>query len=187
MKQKFHLIVAISILLVGCTNPYTKFYLDRTRGVDTTAIVPTDKPLLFRGNDPDVDYFRMLEDGFNLIGYSNFNGADNVNVSSALKQATKINASVVLVYSKYTNTVSGLVPLTLPDTQTSTTTLYGNVMGPGGFATYSGSASSTTYGTRTMYMPFSVNRYDYFASYWVKLGHPSSVFPCGNCQRNSSR
>ena len=173
MKSKLYVIAVISLLLVGCTNPYAKFYQDRTGGVDIMksprVIVPTDKPQLFRGGDPDVDYFRMLENGFGLIGFSSFNGSDNINVNAALEQATKVHASVALVYSKYTNTVSGSVPLTLPDTQTSTTTLSGDVVGPGGTASYSGSAYSTTYGTRTTYMPYSVNRYDYFASYWIKL------------------
>jgi len=114
----------------------------------------------------------MLEDGHGLVGISSFNGTDNVNVNTALKQATRVHASVVLVYSKYTNTVSGTMPWTAPDTQRSTTTLSGNVIGPGGMATYSGNASSTTHGTRTTYIPYSDNRYDYFASYWIKLKPP---------------
>jgi hypothetical protein len=114
----------------------------------------------------------MLEDGYNLVGISLFNGGKNVNVNAALEQATKVHASVVLVYSKYTHTLSGSIPLTLPDTQTSTTTLSGNVMDPGGSVSYSGSAYSTTYGTKTTYIPYSVQRFDYFAAYWIKLKPP---------------
>lgn len=176
MKSKLFLIPLIILLLVGCTNPYVKYYQDRTGGIDIMksprVIVPTGNPQLFRGGDPDVDYFRMLEDGFGLIGISSFNAGNNVNVNAALEQATKVHASVALIYSKYTHTLSGSVPWTMPDTQTSTTTLSGNVMGPGGTASYSGSAYSTTYGTRTTYIPYSVSRFDYFASYWIKLKPP---------------
>ena len=153
MKSKLYLVAVIILLLAGCTNPYVKYYQDRTGGVDIMksprVIVPTDKPQLFRGDDADVDYFRMLEDGFGLIGFSSFNGGNNVNVNAALEQATNVHASVALIYSKYTHTLSGSIPLTLPDTQTSTTTLSGNVMGPRGSVSYSGSAYSTTYGTKT--------------------------------------
>ena len=175
--MKLRLIAVVGLLLSGCAggNPYVKFYQDRA-GVDLTksprVVFPTGKPELFRGSDLDADYVRMLEDGYGLVGISSFNGSDDVNVSSALKQATQVHASVVLVYSKYTNTVSGSIPWTTPDTQRSTTTLSGNVIGPGGVATYSGNASSTTYGTRTTYIPYSDNRHDYFASYWIKLKPP---------------
>jgi len=176
MKSKLYLIAVISLLVVGCTNPYAKFYQDITGGIDITKsprfIVPTDKPQLFRGGDPDVDYVRMLEDGFGLIGLSSFNAGDDVNVNAALEQAIKVHASVTLVYSKYTNTVSGSIPLTLPDIQTSTTTLSGNVMGPGGTTSYSGRGYSTTYGTKTTYIPYSADRFDYFATYWIKLKPP---------------
>lgn len=176
--MKLRLIAVVGLLLSSCAggNPYAKFYQDRSGRVDITkdprVVLPTGKPELFRGTDLDADYVRMSEDGYGLVGISSFNGSDNVNVSSALKQAAQIHASVVLVYSKYTNTVSGSIPWTTPDTQRSTTTLSGNVIGPGGVATYSGNASSTTYGTRTTYIPYSDNRHDYFASYWIKLKPP---------------
>ena len=37
----------------------------------------------------------------------------------------------------------------------------------GGYANYYG--SSTTYGSRTIYIPYSVNRFNYYATYWIKV------------------
>lgn len=110
----------------------------------------------------------MMENGYAMVGYSSFN-AGNVDEKGALLQAKKVNASTVIIYSKYTNTVSSVMPLTLPNTQTSTTSLYGNAYGSGGYANYSGTATTTTYGSKTTYIPYSVNRSDYMATYWVKI------------------
>ena len=45
----------------------------------------------------------------------------------------------------------------------------GNIYGlGGGFASYSGSGMTTTYGTQTTYIPYNERRYDYYATYWIK-------------------
>jgi len=136
------------------------------------VVLEEGKPRLFAGNDPDRDAVRMCEEGFEVVGYSSFNGRGGIDSEAALEQAQKVHASVVLVYSKYSHTVSGVAPLTLPKTQHSMTTLTGSAVGPGGMSTFSGTASSTNYGTNTTYVPYSVNKYDYFASYWVRLQPP---------------
>lgn len=169
------LIAGFLILLSGCAGPFGQFYYDQTGGVDITQVpsvlVSNDPPTLIRGSHPEKDGQKMLEDGYLIVGYSSFN-AGNVNENDAITQAKKVHAAVVLLYSRYTNTVSGAMPLTLPDTQTSNTSMFGSVQGYGGSATYSGSAYTTTYGTRTTYIPYSVTRYDYFATYWIKTKRP---------------
>jgi hypothetical protein len=185
--MKKALIIVATLLLFGCATPFAQFYYDQTGGIDitkiSTVIISTDNPKLFRGNDPDKDSQQMLEDGYTLLGYSSFN-AGNVNEDGAINQAKDIHASVVVLYSKYTNTLSGSMPLTLPDNKTSTTygsgNVYssGNVYGYGGSAyysgssNYSGSSTTTTYGSKTTYIPYNVNRYDYLATYWIKIKSP---------------
>lgn len=93
-------------------------------------------------------------------------------MDNALTQAKAVQAELVLVYSKYTGTRSGVMPLTLPDTQTSTTTLSGSAYGSGGYGSFYGTANTTTYGSKTMYMPYSVDRYDCLATYWIKMKPP---------------
>ena len=153
----------------GCANPYAKFYNDLS-GVENilenqNVIIPTNKPRLVQGSDIEKDHLRMFEEGYALLGVSSFN-AGNVNPSAAVKHAAKVHAETVIVYSSYTGTISGSLPLTMPNTQTSyhSGSIYGT---GGGFANYSG--TSTTYGTQTTYMPYSVNRFDYYATFWIKL------------------
>jgi hypothetical protein len=156
-------------------NPFSKYYYDQTDGVDITTHEfvdhSTGEPKLYKGTDVEQDAQRMLENGYQIIGYSSFN-AGNANERKAISQARKVRAAVVLIYSQYTNTVSGVRPLTLPDTQTSSTRLRGSAYGTGGYTSYSGNAYTTTHGTRTTYIPYSVRRSDYLATYWVKLKPP---------------
>jgi PDZ domain len=172
-----NVILAISVaVLTGCATPYAQFYQDRTDEVDVTSrpdryVVTGEEPKLYAGRAETEDALRMIEDGYEMIGYSSFNAA-NVDSKQALQQAKNVHACVVLVYSQYTNTVSGSMPLTLPDTQTSTTNLSGTVYGAGGTASYTGTATSTTYGTKTTYIPYNVDRYDHFATFWVKTTRP---------------
>ena len=167
--------IIFCLLLVGCANPFAQFYQDATNGFDLTkspiVVLPTGEPKMFQGSDQEADYQRMLEDRYGLVGYSSFNGA-NVNVDNALAQAKMVHAEIVLICSKHTGTRSGVAPLTLPNTQTSTTTMSGSAIGSGGYGTFSGTAHTTAYGTQTTYIPYNIDRYDYFASYWIKLKPP---------------
>ena len=157
-----------SIFFAGCANPYSKFYNDYTGGINiaesSNVIMPIGKPKLIQGSNVEADGLRMLENGYILLGESNFN-AGAINQNTAIDHAKKVYADTVIVYSQYTNTVSGSVPLTVPNTQTSyhSGSIYGS---GGGYASYSG--SSTTYGTSTTYMPYSFRRYDYYATFWSK-------------------
>lgn len=171
--MKKYLYIGLCLFFMGCINPYAKYYYDVARGIDITRVesTSTDEPKIFRGNAIETDNQTMLENGYSPLGYSSFN-AGNVSENQAVIQAKDVHASVVIVYSKYTNTVSGLLPLTLPTTQTSTTSLSGSVYGSGGSANYYGNAYTTTQGSRTTYIPYNVNRSDYFATYWVKMKTP---------------
>lgn len=175
MVKKILAVSLLSVLLQGCANPFTKFYYDTSGSDDITklptVVLSTGEPQVSRGGDPELDLLRMTEDNYNLVGYSSFNGG-NVDENGAIAQAKKVHASVVILYSKYTGTQSGYTPLTLPVTRTSSTSLYGNAYGTGGYASYSGTANTTTYGTKTTYIPYSVDKSDYLATYWIKMKPP---------------
>lgn len=175
------LLLLLSLLSVGgCATPYAEFYHDNLGGIDVSrdkrfADAPSE-PIVSKGRDPQTDGERMAEEGYVQIGYSSFNAAD-VSINGAIDQAKKVHAHRVLVYSDYKNTVSGSMPLTVPNTQTSTTSVSGNAYGAGGMSTFSGTAYTTTTGTKTTYIPYSVNRYDYLATYWAR--RRSFVFGAG--------
>lgn len=175
MIQKLMVVFGLVALLQGCATPFAQFYYDQTGGADLSklpsVVLPTGEPQVYRGSDQEQDALKMFEDNYNIVGYSSFN-AGNVDENGAITQAKKVNASVVILYSKYTGSVSGSVPLTLPDTRTSSTTLSGSAYGSGGYASYSGNAYTTTYGTKTTYIPYTVHRSDYLATYWIKMKPP---------------
>jgi len=165
-------IVALVFLLIGCASPFTRFYREVTTAPKDSLVYSNEDPQIFKGSDQEQDFMKMFEDGYVLIGVSSFN-AGNVNWNGAIVQARKIHASVVVAYSKYTNTVSGAIPLTTPDVTTSTTSSSGSVYGSrGGYGTYSGSSQTTSYGTSTTYIPYNVDNYDCFAAYYVKSKPP---------------
>jgi C-terminal processing protease CtpA/Prc len=109
----------------------------------------------------------MLEKGYALIGFSSFY-APSGQERKALAQAEHVHAAMVLVYSNYKDTLSGTMPITTPTTQTSYTNASASAYGNGGFANAYGSATTTTYGSETTYVPYNVSRSNYFATYWVK-------------------
>lgn len=160
-------LLSFVIVLAGCENPYSKCYQDFTGGKnilqDPKYLISTESPKRINGSSIDKDDKAMMEDGYLMLGVSSF-WASDINQNDALKQAKKIHASTVITYCDYKETVSGVAPMTVPTTQTSYHS--GSVYGSGMSANYSG--TSTTYGSRTSYMPYSFNRYDYYASFWTK-------------------
>ncbi len=177
MKLKYCIGILGLIFLTGCaSNPYSKFYSDRTMGINVSTDDRFEQqsapPKMFAGTSLESDYKMMVQRGYVLLGTSSFNAGETPD-KLALAHARKIYADIVLTYFKYTETLSGNMPLILPDTQTSTTYMSGNVYGSGGgYANYSGNAYTTSYGSKTTYIPYNVRRYDYFASYWKKAKMP---------------
>lgn len=175
MVTRFLVMFCVSALLQGCATPFAQFYYDQTGGTDISklpsVVLATGEPLLYQGRDQEQDALNMLENNHKLVGYSSFN-AGNVDQGGAILQAKKVGASIVILYSKYTGSVSGVVPLTLPDTSSSSISVRGATHGPGGYTPYSGTAYTTTYGSKTTYIPYTVHRSDYVATYWVKMKSP---------------
>lgn len=161
------------VLLSACANPYSQFYTDQLGGRsvrEVPMLIPHEgDPQLFSTSDQERDGRALLENGFVLIGYSNFN-AGPIDSSQAIGQAKKVGAAVVMVQSQYTNTVTGTIPYTVQNpSQTATTYHSGSVYGSGGYAGYSGTSTTTVPGGYTTHqIPYSVNRFDYGATFWAK-------------------
>jgi C-terminal processing protease CtpA/Prc len=116
----------------------------------------------------DID--ALICKGYYPIGNSSFNAASNNVTESQLRdQAEKVNAQVVLISSHYTHTVTGAMPLVLPNTSTSYTTGTATAYGAGGTVNAYGNSTTTTYGTQTTMMPYSVARSDFGAVFFVKI------------------
>jgi hypothetical protein len=163
----------MAALLSGCmANGYAEFYKPNANftaeEIATRRLAPpSSDPDLVRGNDPKVDVPAAVAEGYLIIGTSSFNGPQ-ASDANALAQAKVVGADRVLAFGKYARTTEAVVPITTPTMQTFFTTGSANVFGSGGMATAFGSATTTSYGTETSYVPISVDRYDYLAVYLVK-------------------
>lgn len=167
----FTFLLLLAALLTGCANGYSQFYRPNPGLANfTVPIMPfSGEPRLSASSgDPSRDVRDMYEQGYALAGVSDFVGPA-ANQSGAVSQAKKVGAAVVLLSSKYQNTVTGAMPLTLPTATTSFSSGTANAYGSGGFATGNYSGTTTTYGTQTTYIPYSVDKYDQVALYFVPL------------------
>src|SRR4029453_6131650 len=143
------LVIVSSVVFTSCANPYRKFYHHRqiSREASTSIIPSTTEPEVYSGRDLDKDWVAMTENGFALLGYSNFNGPVQ-SFEKAKEQGRDVKAAVVLVYSKYSHTVTGAIPYTIQNpSQKVVTNSSGNVYGTdGGTASYSGTSTATVPG-----------------------------------------
>jgi membrane-associated protease RseP (regulator of RpoE activity) len=164
-----NLLLIFSILVLSsCQKPYSQYYHDISHGADISKYIEvTTEPKLFTGNDVKTDVIQMIENNYVLLGYSSFYGR-KFNENQAIDQAKKVKASMVIVYTKYRDTISGYAPLILPDIKTSLTNVTASAYGSSGYATGYGTGTTTSYGTQTMYIPYNIDRFDQGATYWAK-------------------
>lgn len=121
-------------------NPYTKAYVAQSR---VTAKAEPGAPQIFLGKDKVVDYQRQLEKGYDILGYSSFEGGE-VPPEQLTEQAVRVNADVVLVYP----TVTARTPKSVKMDK----------------------AKAKAAGKEVALDDGKV--YSYFASYWTKLPPP---------------
>ena len=131
-------------------NPYAKSFVSRDR--PSIALQPDSSgPKLYRGANQVDDYKRMLENGFDMIGYSSFQGLD-VSPEKATEQARDIKADMVLVYAER----KGGTPASVQIDQARQK------------AKDKDTATDKADGASAK----DQKLYEYFASYWVKLAPP---------------
>lgn len=167
--------VAAAILVSACAAPFQKFYTP-VPGTPADAhtlpgYVPQDGALqIFSTDDINRDARAMRIRGWVPIGSSFFYAPANQIKEAGLRaQASRVGASAVLISNKFKDTVTGAVPLTVPTTATSYTTSTATAYGAGGVVNAYGNATTTTHGTSTTMMPFSVSRNDVGAIFFVRV------------------
>jgi len=172
------LCTALIIMLAGCANPYAQFYKGSLDARQRPDYQPVQGGLQIYGTDNfDRDSLALIRRGYVPVGQASFDAASNSVTEAQLReQAAKIGAHAVLVSSKYTHTISGVVPLELPQTSTSYSTGTATAYGPGGTVNANGSGITTTYGTETVMMPYSMARSDFGAVFFAKIRPRCGVF-----------
>lgn len=171
----------VAIFLVGCAQSgYKQFYspyVDAKTLPDVELLSEGQEPQVFNTDNFDRDILTLRAKMYIPIGHSSFNGGYE-DTKNAAAQAKRIGATIVLVNSQYTNTLTTTSTLFLPDNKTtyhsgtaSANTTYNNNYG--GYlgnsntnVTYNG--TSTTYGTKAVPVTSHQRRYDQNAVYLVK-------------------
>ena len=171
MRRLVPLMLTAVVAAACASNPYSQFYQglpdERARADYVTSTAPLQ---VYSSNDFSRDVLELMRRGYIVIGQSNFNsGVGGVKESHLRDQASRVGAQLILVASRYTNTVSGVVPLSLPKTSTTTSTATATIVGSGGSATVNGTGTNTTTGTQTVMMPYSVERADFAALYLARV------------------
>lgn len=107
----------------------------------------------------------LWSQGFAPIGFTAFNSS-NSQTKDAMRLAAKLKARYVIVFTQLTSSQTVELPLTTPTTSTSQTNGTVNVFGMGGSATGTYTGTTTTYGSRTTFIPILRNRYDKVAVFY---------------------
>ncbi|HEU5047470.1 MAG TPA: PDZ domain-containing protein [Rickettsiales bacterium] len=157
-------------ILTACANPYSQFY----QGAPDARVNPYYEALsadiqVYPSNNFTHDIHALIRKGYFVIGYSAFEAPSaSITDDQARAQAKKIGAQIVLVSSHYSRTVSGVAPVTIPTTSTSYSTANATAYGPGGVVNAYGTGTTTTYGSETLMMPYSIQRSEFGAVYLAK-------------------
>lgn len=164
-------ILFVGTLLAGCASDYTKFYQPFPKPPPTaTQPLPYtgDVRVIHSSGNFEDDKRNLFEEGYGPIGVSSFI-APQRDEKQAISQAKTVGAAVVVLAAKYQSTATGAVPITTPTTQTTYSSGTVNTYGAGGSAFGNYNGTSTTYGTQTTYIPYSVDRYDQAAVFFAPL------------------
>lgn len=136
----------------GAENLFTKNYV--SKGNPVVALQPDPAaPRIYQGNDKVQDYQRTLENGYDMIGSSDFEAADDIGPDKLKEQAKKVKADLVLVYTKLTGSVPASVKVQQMREQAR-------------------KAQKNPDDSAGVLLPEEHGLYSYFASYWVKLAPP---------------
>jgi hypothetical protein len=167
---RYMVLLGAFFFLGGCVNPYSEFYQGDTDAKTRVGYIARTGPVqIYSSDDFERDGRDLARRGYVLAGSSAFNGAaGSVTQQQLLSQADKVGAHLVLISSRSTGSIVGAVPITMPTTTTSQTTGSATVYGSGGSATAHGRATTTTYGQQTMMMPYTIERADFTALFFVK-------------------
>lgn len=114
---------AIGFSWVRCKYIHTFFTSAILTGEQLITRFLRNGPLtIYRTDNFDRDAVALFKQGYAAFGSSSFNGAANrVPKRQLNEQADKLSAELVLASSRYTNTVSGAMPLMVSNNSASVT------------------------------------------------------------------
>lgn len=169
-------ITALAFTVAGCGGGlFSKYYsgpddIKSSQYYDASYKPPNDEVPIYTTNDIQADTLKLMTAGFAPVAESSFYAPDGQVDRDQLEGfAKKIGAHAVLYNSSYRDTISGAVPLILPNNTVSYTNGTATAYGSGGYATAYGNSTTNTYGSQTVMMPYSKSRSNYDAIYFAKV------------------
>lgn len=162
--------IALVALLISAqpasANDWEKFFVAvQQEGAIDAASSPEVLP---SSGDVEKDLEAMYRKGFVPVGYSSFN-ASNSKTKDGERLAAKLHARYMIVATRLASSQSAVLPLTLPHNTTSHTSGTASAYGSGGYAQGTYSGTTTTYGTQTTFIPYTINRFDKMAVYFKEI------------------
>lgn len=179
------LILFALISITGCVNEYKTNYKAANGAtpeiINALRVNPAPlTPMVERAPKLDANSLLALytKRGYLLIGTSFFNTTNGSTDSAAAEAGKEQGADLVAIFDpQYTGSTTSQVPITTPTTTTSFTNSNATAYGTGGVVNAYGTATTTTYGSQTTYVPITVNHVSYGALYFIKARHPLGVIP----------
>ena len=165
MLKRLYIVAFAMLTLAACANGYEQFYTAAPVNPLARYLPPGPPHFMVSSGNANTDAATLWEQGFGFVGYSRFNGPLQSQAAAA-EQAKRVGAEIIVISQRYSNTVSGAIPITTPTSQTSYSNGSVNVFGSGGTATGTYSGTTTSYGSQTSYIPYAIQRYDQQALYF---------------------
>jgi len=182
--RQINLVILALFTLTACTpNYFVKYYKGPADArafpaYDASYSSPDGQIPVYTALDIHTDVLKLISKGYIPFGESSFYAPERKVSMDQLQDASqKVGAQSVLIQSHYRDTLTGAVPLVMPNNSTSYTSGTATAYGPGGSATAYGNSTTNTYGTSVAMMPYSVSRSDYEAVYFFKGRIVLGIYP----------
>jgi hypothetical protein len=176
-------LLIFSAALCGCAgNPYRESYQPFSLSADQRGRItaPTQEPQLIPLDaDAATTTARLVAQGYLPVGSVSFVGP-RVSPADIIAQAKSVGAALIAVSSQYRDTVTRKIALTVPDDATTYNTGAANTYATGGSGPGRYIGRSGSHGTQTTYIPYSVDRYDQRAIFYVPAGRQVGDRIAGN-------
>ncbi len=178
-------LVCLVAFAAGCatSNPVANFYQDRTIGATPEQLAAffepsSTTPRVMVTEDYDGDLLRLGEQGYWVVGISNFTWSGMPTQQQLSKKALEVGADIVLYNSEYSHTEEGVRPVlgVVPGSSTTVSSsgsanlnAYGSASasayGSGGYAY--GTGSYTGHGYGNYYETSTISTPPQFYTYYV--------------------
>lgn len=175
------IIVALAMLLVsGCaSNQFAKNY-KYLGGLGDSSYIPSSADIkIVEVQDFSKEAPPYIEMGYLSIGTSNFVArSGSQNLQNLKDHAKSVGAQIVLLNRRNAGSNQVVMPLTSPTTTRSQTqSNYSLNNSTGYYGSVIGNSTTTTYGSKTDYVPVTVNFTNYSAIYLAKFRSRTGIYP----------